>query len=262
MEISQVTKADQHTPPQTPGNMEVVNNLFNKDIDDDAYNSEEDPNHVVNFDNELKYIKELNGVDIVFVVDCTASMNPIMGGVKRFIRKLLMDALQSMSQYLSDDVDLLTVGMVSYRDHPPQDTTFITQVYNLTSDFVDFKAAVKKLNAKGGGDGPEAVVDGLFDAVNTIKWRQKSEKFIYHILDAPPHGTEFTNGKDAFPQGCPCGNDWEEIILKMRELDIDYTVIKFNNDINTMIEKFSEKIKVDVMEPNISYDESKKISQG
>jgi hypothetical protein len=246
--------------PQTQVNMLILNNLFSKEIEEDAYNSDEDPVQVVNFDNELKYLKELKGVDIVFLLDTTASMAGYLPGIKRFIRKLINDARNTLTQYIADE-ELLSVGIVQYRDHPPQETTFITNVINLTQEFVQFKEALKKINAKGGGDGPEAVVDGLHDALNSINWRKGSEKFIYHILDAPPHGAEFSSLKDGFQDGCPCGHDWEELLLKMREMEIDYTVIKLSNDLNTMIEKFAEKLKLDVMEPAISFDESKKVSQ-
>ena len=246
--------------PQTQFNMPVLNNLFSKEVNEDDYNSDEDPNQVVNFDNELKYIKELKGVDIVFLLDTTASMAGYLPGIKRFIRKLINDARSTLTQYISDE-ELLSIGIVQYRDHPPQETTFITNVINLTQDFVLLKDNLKKINAKGGGDGPEAVIDGLYDALNTITWRKNSEKFIYHILDSPPHGSEFSSLKDGFADGCPCGHDWEELVLKMRDMEIDYSVIKLSNDVNTMIEKFAEKIKVDVMEPAISFDESKRISQ-
>lgn len=258
MEIEE--KKSENKKPQTQINKPAVNALYNDDLEYDAYNSDEDDNHVVNFDNELKYIKQLKGVDIVFLLDTTASMSPYLLGTKKFIRKLINGAIKTLSQYVADE-ELLSVGIVQYRDHPPQESTFITNVIDLTQDFPVFKENLKKITAKGGGDEPEAVIDGLYDALNTIKWRSSSEKFIYHILDAPPHGSEFSSLKDGFNGGCPCGHDWEELVLKMRDLEIDYTVIKLSNDVNTMIEKFAEKIKVDVMEPAISFDESKKVSQ-
>lgn len=245
---------DVHSNP----NIQILNKLMNE-MDDENYKSDEDPVPVINFDDELKYKKDVKSVDIVFVIDCTASLQPYMKGIKRFMRKLVWDANRCMTQYISDEVDIIQVGLVKYRDHQPQSKSFVTEVLDLTGTLEDFKKKVVAMTAAGGGDGPEAVIDGLYDAVKTIQWREGSEKFIYHVLDAPPHGTEFHSMKDAFPQGCPCNKDWEEVLMGMRELEIDYTIIKLSNEIDTMIEKFSNFIKVDVATPDIYFDDSKKV---
>lgn len=245
-------------------NKNVMNKVMdhNGDGEDEYYDSEEDPDQVVNFDQELKYIKNLKGVDIIFVIDTTASMSPFFAGVKRFVRKLIQDANKTLSQYIVDEVNLLKVGMVLYKDHPPQDKTYITKVIPLTSDFAKFKEELKKTTAKGGGDEAEAVLDGLYEAVFNIKWRSKSEKFIYHVLDGPPHGEDFSfTVKDNFLKGCPCGYDYEQILIKMREMEIEYNIVKLSNDLDPMIELFQKVIKIDVMVPDIAIDPSKKISQ-
>jgi hypothetical protein len=268
MDSFQETRNEKIEGPQ-PLNKEVATNLYNDNLyqNEEDYNSEEDPNQVINFDHELKYIKELKGVDIVFVVDCTASMNPFIKGVKRFIRKLIQDAIKTLSQYLVDDEEILCVGMVQYRDHPPEDKTFTTKVTDLTSDFLKFKEEIKKMTAKGGGDLAEAVLDGLNDAVGNVSWREGTEKFIYHILDAPPHGTEFNNyqqtnqSNDKSPNGCPCNLNYEEVLLKMRELEIEYNVVKLNEEIEKMIEVFSNYVKLDIMTPDINYEEKRVLVQ-
>jgi hypothetical protein len=229
---------------------------------DDGYRSEEDPIPVVIFDSELQFIRDLRAVDIVFLVDTTASMASVFKGIKRFMRKLVWDAYKCLSQYLVDEVDVLMVGLVAYRDHPPQDKTYISQVAsNLTSDFKQFRNTVMKLSAKGGGDGPEAVLDGLNDAVSKISWRERSFKFIYHILDSPPHGKMFTNLEDGYPKGCPCNLDYRDIMTEMRNLEIEYNIVKLSKDIDGMIDLFSEYVKIDVMTPDIQVDNSKRVSQ-
>jgi hypothetical protein len=55
---------------------------------------------------------------------------------------------------------VLRFGIVAYRDHPPQDLSFVTMVNDLDNK----EAAIEFLNdlvAEGGGDYPEAVLDGL-----------------------------------------------------------------------------------------------------
>jgi hypothetical protein len=64
----------------------------------------------------------------------------------------------------------------------------------------------------GGGDGPEAVMDGLYASIHQINWRKNSARYIFHICDSPPHGREYGSGDfDDYPKGCPCGITIEHI---------------------------------------------------
>lgn len=82
-------------------------------------------------------------------------------------------------------------GVVAYRDHPPQETTYLTKVLDLSKDneALDF---LQSLDCTGGGDGAEAVFDGLLEAAQSTTWRDSkslpSLRYIFHITDAPPHG--------------------------------------------------------------------------
>jgi hypothetical protein len=257
--IEKTEKRDKIDLETTPS-IQQLNQYIKFDKEDDGYNSDADPVPVVNFDNELKYLHEVRCADIVFVVDITQSMAPYLEGIKKWIRKLARDAQKCMSQYISDE-EILAYALVVYRDHPPQDLSFVSKYMQLTPNYLLFKQAVIDMKGGGGGDGPEAVLDALYDAVFNIKWRDRSEKFIYHILDSPPHGIEFSYLNDGFPNGCPCGRNFEEVLLKMREMEIDYTVIKLSNDIDTMILKFSEYIRVDVATPSIYFDDSRSKEQ-
>eukprot|EP01017_Pseudomicrothorax_dubius_P029526 TRINITY_DN3594_c0_g2_i4.p1 TRINITY_DN3594_c0_g2~~TRINITY_DN3594_c0_g2_i4.p1 ORF type:complete len:146 (+),score=17.29 TRINITY_DN3594_c0_g2_i4:82-519(+) len=88
---------------------------------------------------------------------------------------------------------------------------------------------IDTITADGGGDGPEAVVDGLNYAVNNLAWDPSSKKFLIHILDAPPHGSEFSSGFDDYPKGCPCGISYASVLTRMKEQDITYIVITCQN---------------------------------
>jgi hypothetical protein len=66
---------------------------------------------------------------------------------------------------------------------------------------------VQKINAglkpEGGGDGPEAVFDGLAAACRELAWRPHACRLAVLIGDAPPHGVGGQG--DHFRGGCPCG---------------------------------------------------------
>lgn len=55
----------------------------------------------------------------------------------------------------------------------------------------------KHCDIGGGGDTPEAVMDGLFHGLTKTSWRissdekTNSKRFLFHGCDAPPHGKEY-----------------------------------------------------------------------
>ncbi|MBO1345994.1 MAG: VWA domain-containing protein [Hormoscilla sp. GUM202] len=153
----------------------------------------------------------LNHVDLCFVADTTGSMGAFIQEAKR----QLLDTFSLLSADSSID---LQVGLVEYRDHPPQDNSFITRIYPLTANKQQMQKHINKLEADGGGDGPEAVYRGVYDACTQMKWRSHSCRFILLVGDAPPHGFgtwlqtlapgrkgSTNNDGDAWPDGCPSG---------------------------------------------------------
>ena len=188
-------------------------------------------------------------------------MNPFMKGVKLIIRKIVKDAIRSLFQYNLTDKDLLRVALVCYRDHPPESKSSVTFTNDFTSNTTEFKELVKSISAIGGGDECEAVLDGLNEVVNNLTWRKNSEKFCFHLLDAPPHGSEFNGNKDNYPEGCTCGLEYITLLSDLRELEVDYTIIKLNNSINKMIEVFSNYIEVDVLTIELEPDKNKSTDQ-
>jgi hypothetical protein len=84
------------------------------------------------------------------------------------------------------------------------------------------KTWLEQCTASGGGDGPEAVADGLH-AVLKLTWRNDSTKICILIADAPPHGLD-PNG-DHFPNGCPAGLDPIKIAREMAEKHIVLYVV-------------------------------------
>lgn len=51
---------------------------------------------------------------------------------------------------------------------------------------------IKTLDCSGGGDGAEAVFDGLWESSKNTSWRDSktlpSLRYVFHITDQPPHG--------------------------------------------------------------------------
>ncbi|HEY3446591.1 MAG TPA: VIT domain-containing protein [Myxococcales bacterium] len=161
-------------------------------------------------------LEELKGkacgeLDLVFLVDETGSMGAYIAQVKQRLLEII-DAVKAAPLCKS-----LRLGLVSYRDHAPQDSTFASRVVPLTEDLDSVRKGVQRMEASGGGDGPESVTDGLYDLVR-LDWRAKAARVVVWVGDAPPHGVEPAG--DAFPQGCPCGHHWYAQAECCREMGI------------------------------------------
>ena len=87
------------------------------------------------------------------------------------------------------------IGLIAFRDHPPQDNTYITRNFGFSSNPTHVQENLKTLYAAGGGDGPEAVTAALGDALE-MDWRADASKMVVLIADAPPHGIgEYGDGE-------------------------------------------------------------------
>ncbi len=163
---------------------------------------------------ELAWLKtkKRGELDLVFMVDATGSMGSQISEVRQRLQQLIV-ALQESALCES-----LRLGLVSYRDHPPQENTYITQVTALTDDFASVRGDVLKLVASGGGDGPEAVTAALHD-VARLSWRPNAARAVVWFGDAPPHGVT-NDGGDGFPSGPPTGDHWFTQSENLREMGI------------------------------------------
>ena len=117
------------------------------------------------------------------------------------------------------------------------------------------------MNLKRGKDEPEAVLDGLNAVVNDITWREKSTKFLVHILDAPCHGKRYHNLEGDKIEVCPKNLIFEEVLGNLRKKGINYFVIKINDTIDIMIQEFKKIIDIEISTPEINMDKNKILKQ-
>jgi len=119
-------------------------------------------------------------LDVVFVLDTTSSMGGLIEGAKQ---KIWSIASRMASGKPTPKV---RVGLVAYRD---QGDAYVTQVHQLTEDLDAMYKTLQGFRAEGGGDGPEAVQDGLAAAVDKMNWSDGKHvaKMIFLVGDAPAH---------------------------------------------------------------------------
>ncbi|MGV8073387.1 MAG: vWA domain-containing protein [Syntrophobacteraceae bacterium] len=125
-----------------------------------------------------EYIRGLrqSGLDVVIVLDSTSSMDGVMREMKQKIGNLAL-ALKKL-------VPACRIGLVAYRDKGDE---YLTKKLPLTYGVSSLREFLRGIEAKAGGDVPEAVDEGLRVAVEEMQWNPKSKAFILIIGDAPPH---------------------------------------------------------------------------
>ncbi|MCU0682115.1 MAG: VWA domain-containing protein [Polyangiaceae bacterium] len=79
-------------------------------------------------------------------------------------------------------------SLVVYRDKGDQ---YVTRHFDFTTDAIEFRRALRVQSAGGGGDTPEAVVDGLAAGLRQ-SWRKGANvaKLAFWVADAPAHHGE------------------------------------------------------------------------
>ncbi len=119
-------------------------------------------------------------IEVVFVLDTTSSMSGLIQAARE---KIWSIATTMASAQQSPDIRM---GLVAFRD---RGDAYITRGYDLSNDLDSMYASLMDLTAQGGGDGPESVNQGLYDAVHDMSWSNDDNtyKVIFLVGDAPPH---------------------------------------------------------------------------
>lgn len=88
-------------------------------------------------------------VDVVFCCDTTGSMSSYLENSKKAIESIMKRIYDKCKP---EEVST-RFGFVAYRDHPPQDRTYVTKMHDLSS-FEKTLKFIKAQTAAGGGDFP------------------------------------------------------------------------------------------------------------
>lgn len=116
-----------------------------------------------------------SGLDIVFVIDATGSMDGEIESAKRRVADMIA---------LIESADIeFRLGVVAFRDDGEQ---FLVKSEPLSRNRYKAVGFIDDLRAGGGGDTPEAILDGL-KAAARMRWSRKAERVIVLVGDAPPH---------------------------------------------------------------------------
>jgi hypothetical protein len=185
-------------------------------------------------------------IDVCFCIDATGSMSGELSQAQSTIQSII----HNIENKVQTEGLTLRFAVVSYRDHPPQESSYVTQALDFT-DGNEAIAYVKNLHAWGGGDAPEAVHDGLMHCCKNLNWVELQGtpvlRYIFHISDAHPHGKEFGNSHES-KEGCLCGMRISEVYHEINMRQIHFRLIKARS--NPELLKMEEQFKTNIVDFN------------
>ena len=134
-------------------------------------------------------------VDIVFCIDVTGSMTPIIDAVKANALRFY-DDVQTNLTAKGKNVDELRVRVVAFRDFAADGEAALQEsaFFQLPGEQASFSAFVNGLVAEGGGDAPESGLEAVALAVNS-PWTTRGDRRRQVIVvwtDQPAHPLEPT----------------------------------------------------------------------
>jgi len=121
--------------------------------------------------------------DVLFVVDGTGSMGSMISAVTNKCCEIAKKIQSRLSRFK------IMYGSVFYYD--PQDSPDYPEVFNLTSSIDSLQNWLRSKGVKGGGGDEDW--SGCYNTVlNSISWRNDSQKIIFHLADAGEHYENMT----------------------------------------------------------------------
>jgi hypothetical protein len=170
-------------------------------------------------------------VKICFVMDCTASMGPWIKTARQQVLSIIRN-VEARHPYAD-----IAVAFVGYRDHGDDERILLHDF----SDVPTLYAFLHTVVAKGGDDDAEDVASALRQA-HTLSWSDSDVRMLYHIADAPAHGTLYHEGdvSDRYPEGDPLGLDPSSILRQFAKEGFHYTFVRITRHTDCMTEIFEK----------------------
>lgn len=138
-------------------------------------------------------------IDIVFCIDVTSSMTPVIDLVKEKVRKFPNDLRDGLAKK-DKIVNTLRIRVVAFRDFAnDSDALSASEFFTVepSTDVAKFESFVSGLAASGGGDEPESALEALGIA-QASSWTHEGDRqrhVIVMFTDASAHKLESRVGE-------------------------------------------------------------------
>lgn len=170
-------------------------------------------------------VNEAPTLELSLLLDCTSSMSSWIDKVKNSLNKIIQKAIQEC-----EDAGNLScrISFIGYRDFGHK---MRFEVAGFTDNVGNVMDMISRVKAYGNGDVPEDMQGGLKMCLHQ-DWTEEAVKRVILITDAPPHGQEFHDTRDDYPEGSPDGFKIEDLMKEFAKKDIDFQIIKLNQHVD------------------------------
>lgn len=142
-----------------------------------------------------------SNIEVVFSFDTTGSMYPCLTQVRRKIK-------ESVTR-LMNEIALIKIGIIAHGDYCDEKSTYVTKIFDLSSDVDAICNFVQNVGATYGGDAPECYELVLHQA-QSLSWSDSASKSLVLIGDDIPHP----------PAHNPKKLNWRKELKKLAEQEI------------------------------------------
>ncbi|CAD8050568.1 unnamed protein product [Paramecium sonneborni] len=179
-----------------------------KQINDEVFNQYIEKIHNIQI---KKQVKKAQVIDVLFIIDCTGSMQRWLKSAKENIHKIIKEFQQNIDKKKI----IVRTAIVAYRDFDDEDNLLYREFTTESKVIEEFLA---KLQAKGGGDDAENVIGALEKGIRlNISKDQESVLCSFLICDSPSHGPYHKDLKDDYYDKVQAG-DLEKIMQRYHAL--------------------------------------------
>lgn len=143
---------------------------------------------------------------IVFTFDTTGSMYPCLTQTRRSI----VETVERLFKEIPD----LEIGVIAHGDYCDKNSTYVTEMLDLTSDKKKIISFVNGVSSTGGGDSEECYELVLQESRKEMSWKAGATKVVVLIGDDVPHSpseAKRQGGKEI---------DWKNELDLLLEADI------------------------------------------
>lgn len=142
------------------------------------------------------------GVDLVFCIDVTNSMDHILDTVKDNALRFYQDFKETMDKK-KKSVSELRIRIIAFRDYfyDKEQAMLVTDFFKFPEQAEDFRACLASIEADGGGDDEEDGLEALAYAMKS-KWNTNTNKRRHVIVvwsDDGTHDLGFGKSADNYP---------------------------------------------------------------
>ena len=174
-------------------------------------------------------------LDILFIIDCTNSINTYLADIKSNFTKMIDDIKKSCPTCT------IYAGFIGYLDFLDLDLGENYVNIEFTKEIQTISDQIKDIESHGGGDVAEDLA-GAFEMALKKDW-QGISRFAIIATDAPCHGAEF-HGKekqknfDNYPEGDRENRNIKDYVKNFAENKISLFCAKYSEDTDLMFDIF------------------------